>query len=168
MDVAMRKAIEERAYVLWEEAGRPDGSGLLYWLRAEEEFGIIPKVEDPDPLVTLRELAVEAQQQHEEDVARAAGNLQESVDEAYPWPNASHAGRRRILSVSMWRRSPKRAMPVRASQLLKVASACRVSAAGRGRARRPPVPQFALASASAIVADGQGAPARGDNGSSGP
>ena len=39
MDVAMRKAIKERAYVLWEEAGRPDGSGLLYWLRAEEEFG---------------------------------------------------------------------------------------------------------------------------------
>ena len=84
MDVAMRKAIEERAYVLWEEAGRPDGSGLLYWLRAEEEFGIIPKVEEPDPLVTLRELAVEAQQQHEEDVARAAGNLQELVDEAVP------------------------------------------------------------------------------------
>ena len=84
MDVAMRKAIEERAYALWEEAGRPDGSGLLYWLRAEEEFGIIPKVEEPDPLVTLQELAVEAQQQHEEEVARAARNLQDSVDDAVP------------------------------------------------------------------------------------
>ena len=84
MDVAMRKAIEERAYALWEEAGSPDGSGLLYWLRAEEEFGIIPKVEEPDPLVTLQELAVEAQQQHEEELARAEGNLQDSVDDAVP------------------------------------------------------------------------------------
>ena len=57
MDAVMRKAVEERAHALWEEAGRPEGSALLYWLRAEQEFGIIPKVE---PLVTLQELALEA------------------------------------------------------------------------------------------------------------
>ena len=84
MDVTMRKAIEERANVLWEEAGRPDGSGLIYWLRAEQEFGIIPKVEEPDPLVTLQELAVEEQKRHEDDAARAGADLQQSVDDAVP------------------------------------------------------------------------------------
>ena len=61
MDAETRKAVEERAYALWEEAGRPEGSALLYWLRAEQELGIIPKVEPDDPLVTLQELAAEAQ-----------------------------------------------------------------------------------------------------------
>ena len=84
MDPAMRKAIGERANVLWDEAGRPDGSGLIYWLRAEEEFGIIPKAEEPDPLVTLQELAAEVQQQHEDDAARAGEELQQSVDDAVP------------------------------------------------------------------------------------
>lgn len=62
MDAAMRKLVEERAYALWEEAGRPDGSALLCWLRAEQELGIIPKIENDDPFVTLHELAQEAQQ----------------------------------------------------------------------------------------------------------
>jgi hypothetical protein len=45
MDADMRRAVEQRAYALWDEAGRPDGSALQFWLRAEQEFGIIPKVE---------------------------------------------------------------------------------------------------------------------------
>ena len=68
MDIAMRKTIEKRAYALWEEAGRPDGSGLTYWLRAELELGVIPKVED-DPLVTVHELAAEGQALEESEAA---------------------------------------------------------------------------------------------------
>ena len=81
MDRAMRDAIEKRAYALWDEAGRPDGSGLLYWLRAEQEFGIIPRAEEPDPFVTLQELAVAAQEEQEAGgAAKPEGRLQGSVD----------------------------------------------------------------------------------------
>ena len=84
MDAEMRKAVEERAYVLWDEAGRPDGSALLYWLRAEQEFGIIPKVEADDPLVTLQELAAEAHALEESEASPADEPLQDSVDKAVP------------------------------------------------------------------------------------
>ena len=83
MDAEMRKAVEERAYALWDEAGRPEGSALLYWLRAEQEFGIIPKVDD-DSLVTLQELAAEARALEESEAAPADQPLQESVDKAVP------------------------------------------------------------------------------------
>jgi hypothetical protein len=84
MDAEMRKAVEERAHALWDEAGRPDGSSLLYWLRAEQEFGIIPKGEHDDPLVTIQELAAEAQALEESEAAPADEALQESVDKAVP------------------------------------------------------------------------------------
>lgn len=84
MDAVMRKAVEDRAHALWDEAGRPDGSALLYWLRAEQEFGIIPKLESDDELVTLQELAAEAQALEESEAAPADGPLQDSVDKAVP------------------------------------------------------------------------------------
>ena len=84
MDAVMRKAVEERAYALWDEAGRPEGSALMYWLRAEQEFGIIPKVEPDVPLVTLQEIAAEARALEESEAAPADEPLQESVDKAVP------------------------------------------------------------------------------------
>lgn len=30
--------IRKKAYILWEEAGRPDGDGVEFWLRAEAEL----------------------------------------------------------------------------------------------------------------------------------
>ena len=58
----MRKAVEERAYALGaRQAALNEGSALMYWLRAEQELGIIPKLESDDELVTLQELAAEAQ-----------------------------------------------------------------------------------------------------------
>jgi hypothetical protein len=32
-----RKAVEQRAYELWECAGRPEGRALEHWLQAESE-----------------------------------------------------------------------------------------------------------------------------------
>ena len=84
MDAVMRKAVEERAYALWDEAGRPEGSALMYWLRAEQEFGIIPKVEPDVPLVTLQEIAAEARALEESEATPADEPLQESVDKAVP------------------------------------------------------------------------------------
>ena len=84
MDAELRKKVEERAYALWDEAGRPDGSALLYWLRAEQEFGIVPKVQADDPLVTLQELAAEAHALEESESAPNEGPLQDSVDKAVP------------------------------------------------------------------------------------
>ena len=84
MDAEMRKAVEERAYTLWDEAGRPDGSALLYWLRAEQEFGLIPKVEADDPMVTLQELAAGAHSLEQSEASPADEPLQASVDNAVP------------------------------------------------------------------------------------
>ena len=99
MDDAQRKAVEERAYGLWQEAGCPEGQALLYWLRAEVELGVMPKPATDDPYVTLHELAIEAQQQGEHgpgssgppgggaDEARPPTqepSLQRSIDEAVP------------------------------------------------------------------------------------
>ena len=81
MDDATRRAIEERAYALWEQAGRPDGSALAFWLQAELELGIIPAVAPDDPFVTLQELADEAR---EADERAAADDLQHNVDATVP------------------------------------------------------------------------------------
>ena len=36
---AMDDVIRTRAYVLWEQAGRPDGDGERFWLQAQCEIG---------------------------------------------------------------------------------------------------------------------------------
>ena len=82
MDEATHKAVEQRAYELWQKAGCPEGQALLHWFRAEIELGLPRSVEAGDELVTLRELAMEAQEQ--EDVADGTHSLQQSVDRAVP------------------------------------------------------------------------------------
>jgi len=89
MDEATRRALEQRAYSLWEEAGRPDGSGLHFWLQAEQELGIVPRVERSDPFVTLHELAVAAREREAES---AAG--EEARDPAGDAPNTASAAPR--------------------------------------------------------------------------
>lgn len=34
----IEETVRERAYLLWEAAGRPEGDGVEFWLRAEEEL----------------------------------------------------------------------------------------------------------------------------------
>ena len=55
----LRKAVERRAFALWE-AGRPEGCALLYWLRAELELEVIRKTEAGNPLAMLHGLPVAA------------------------------------------------------------------------------------------------------------
>jgi len=31
-------SIREKAYLLWEAAGRPEGDGVEFWIQAEEEL----------------------------------------------------------------------------------------------------------------------------------
>lgn len=52
MDEPQHKAIQERAYFLWSEAGCPDGHEILHWLQAEAEaeLGLNPEVEANDLL----------------------------------------------------------------------------------------------------------------------
>ena len=38
---ASEDMVREKAYLLWEEAGRPEGDGVHFWLMAEKEFGKI-------------------------------------------------------------------------------------------------------------------------------
>lgn len=30
--------VREKAYILWEEAGKPEGDGIEFWLLAEQEL----------------------------------------------------------------------------------------------------------------------------------
>ncbi len=39
--------IAERAYLLWEQAGRPEGKALEHWLQAEDERSTEPSAETP-------------------------------------------------------------------------------------------------------------------------
>jgi len=32
------ESVRERAYTLWEEAGRPESDGVEFWLKAESEL----------------------------------------------------------------------------------------------------------------------------------
>ena len=65
-----------------ERSGRPDGSALAYWLRAEVELGIIPAVAPDDPFVTLQELAEQARERELADDPAVADDLRRSVDAA--------------------------------------------------------------------------------------
>jgi hypothetical protein len=84
MDEATRKSVEDRAYALWEEAGRPECSALLFWLRAEREMGLITEVEAADPFVTLHELGEAAQGRPTGEGARSRELLEEAVAGAVP------------------------------------------------------------------------------------
>lgn len=41
--------IRERAYLLWEAAGRPSGRDLDYWLQAEASLGLAAKTTASEP-----------------------------------------------------------------------------------------------------------------------
>lgn len=57
MDEELRKAVEQRAYALWEAAGRPEGGDLEFWLQAEGEIGTLSVAGEEDPFVALDDLA---------------------------------------------------------------------------------------------------------------
>ena len=44
------EAIRQRAYEIWEQEGRPDGSALRHWLQASDEFS------EDDEHETMQEL----------------------------------------------------------------------------------------------------------------
>ena len=43
----------QRAYLIWEQAGRPDGKALEYWLQAEAELSTEPTAQIPGPNVVM-------------------------------------------------------------------------------------------------------------------
>jgi hypothetical protein len=44
---SLRQRIEDRAYVLWERAGRPDGRHVEHWIQAEQEILSESKAKPP-------------------------------------------------------------------------------------------------------------------------
>lgn len=56
MDDKLRKAVEQRAYALWEAAGRPEGRELEFWTQAEEEIGGLSVAGEEDRDVALDDL----------------------------------------------------------------------------------------------------------------
>lgn len=43
--------IRERAYHIWEEAGRPDGQADLHWFLAMQEVFASPPITTPEPAI---------------------------------------------------------------------------------------------------------------------
>jgi hypothetical protein len=60
MEEITRKAIERRALELWQAAGAPSGGGLRFWLMAERQLGLLPKMDRHDPFVILSRMAARA------------------------------------------------------------------------------------------------------------
>lgn len=58
MDETRHESVEQRAYALWEAAGRPEGSALEYWLQAERELGIASPDEEHDLAILLQDLGL--------------------------------------------------------------------------------------------------------------
>jgi hypothetical protein len=86
-----KKAIEERAYALWEAAGRPPGGDLMYWLIAEQEIEGRSVVGEEDPGAALGDL-------QPGDVAASASRqstdapLRTAVENAVPEPEQLPSG----------------------------------------------------------------------------
>lgn len=36
--IPTEEEVREKAYLLWEEAGKPEGDGVEFWVRAEQEL----------------------------------------------------------------------------------------------------------------------------------
>lgn len=53
---AIPNAVGRRAYALWLASGRPEGSALLFWLRAERQLGLVEAIPPDDPFLLLHEL----------------------------------------------------------------------------------------------------------------
>ena len=52
-DGELKQRITERARQLWEEAGRPEGRDMEYWLQAEEELAPLSVAVAEDPMEAL-------------------------------------------------------------------------------------------------------------------
>ena len=52
-DEELRRRIAERARQLWEEAGRPEGHDMEYWLKAEDELAPHSVAGEEDPMEAL-------------------------------------------------------------------------------------------------------------------
>ena len=49
----LKQRITERARQLWEEAGRPEGRDMEYWLQAEEELAPLSVAGEEEPMEAL-------------------------------------------------------------------------------------------------------------------
>ena len=49
MSINESRGTAERAYLIWEQAGRSDGKALEYWLQAETELSTEPTAQIPGP-----------------------------------------------------------------------------------------------------------------------
>jgi hypothetical protein len=56
MDEELHCLVEQRAYALWEDADRPDGREMEFWLQAEQEIRPLESASDPDPFIAPDDL----------------------------------------------------------------------------------------------------------------
>ena len=55
MNAELGARIEERAYAMWENDGRPDGREIEYWIKAEQEIVNQPAAGEEDPMPAVEE-----------------------------------------------------------------------------------------------------------------
>ena len=56
MDEKLHRLIEQQAYQLWENADRPDGRELEFWLQAEQQVGMRAGAGEADPFMAPDDL----------------------------------------------------------------------------------------------------------------
>ena len=49
MSTPQSSGTAERAYLIWEQMGRPEGQALEHWLKAEAELAAWPAASRPSP-----------------------------------------------------------------------------------------------------------------------
>ena len=89
MNEKLHRAIEQRAYALWENADRPDGRELEFWLQAEQEIGISLAAREADPFMAADDLDPGEFHRREQSVEHGPGQpddapLRRSVEQAVP------------------------------------------------------------------------------------
>ncbi|MCQ4629919.1 DUF2934 domain-containing protein [Shinella sp. CPCC 100929] len=71
METDPKKRIRNRAYELWQAAGKPPGDGAEYWLQAEAEAAQVEPVIDADTPDAAARRGVE--REHPETVVKVGG-----------------------------------------------------------------------------------------------
>ncbi len=56
MNEKLHRLIEQQAYQLWENADRPDGRELEFWLQAEQQIGMVAGPDEVDPYMAPDDL----------------------------------------------------------------------------------------------------------------
>jgi hypothetical protein len=89
MDEKLHRSIERGADALWEDADRPDGRELEFWLQADQEVDVLDGANEAEPFMAPGDLDPGAFHRREQGAEHGLGQpsvvpLRRSVEQAVP------------------------------------------------------------------------------------